>query len=738
MKHLKCITIILLALILTNCRSIYNWKPKGPFNLSGPVKQIIVDKNNSNKLFAATENGGVWVNENYTAANNSWKPITDQLENLQTRGFDVSERFPDKMIVGNGLGNLHISYDAGENWRKLGSFNYKYIRKIAIDDVLGSILIFNVASQKGLYKVEVRGEGENPLILMDTISNAEVLDFVIDKNSKNVRYYSARNEGVYKSIDYGNNWKKVLPVDSTLNEMIKIAQPHEDGTVLFKVDRKLFLGNNNSNVVTSINFPDNYFLGSDVGYRNTFGGRKGDWDNAVAIHPNDSKMLFVGMDKLGFSRNQGEDWSNIYPGHEDLMDIKFINDDVLVANDGGIFKLRKGPNNPYDFKNSSGNLLQPFPLNNGLNTYQFYRTAVNGNIAVGNADHNGIKFTQNLNSESPIWENVNARNRGYGNNGLENDFIQKDIKNPNRVFVAYRDRSLVRLNIPYSSSISNDITEFHDSIMPVRPFTRFVDDSICNKNGIEFKNCNQYYNNLNYAIGTFAQDPKEGSSTMLLSAFNSNNRIINEQDEFYIKITKNGNLDGNAVKPTWTESHNNGNKPIVSIAYATKTPVKSKNSKAYALDESGKFLINTNVDNNGIWQVKGNISLNIDEVMRQLIVNKNNTENLFAISHQRIFKSTNEGASWRAHNFSVSAINKINSITQHHKDIETYFVATDIGVYYTENSGDSWSKFGKKLPNATVMQIFTEGKYLYAVTFGRGLWRCDLENPRRVFFWQTY
>jgi len=132
MKQLKYLLFITLALILTSCRSVYTWKPKGPFNKSGPVKQIIVDKKNSNKLFAATENGGVWVNEDYTQ-NSTWKPITDQLENLQTRGFDVSKHFPNKMVVGNGLGNLHISYNSGEDWTKLEDFNYNYIRKIIID-----------------------------------------------------------------------------------------------------------------------------------------------------------------------------------------------------------------------------------------------------------------------------------------------------------------------------------------------------------------------------------------------------------------------------------------------------------------------------------------------------------------------------------------------------------------------------------------------------------------------------
>ncbi len=135
-------------------------------------------------MYAATENGGVWVLSNYTDENSIWRPLTDKLENLQTRGFDVSQRDPNTMVMGNGLGNLHFSKDGGLSWSKINIPSLGYIRKIAIEDVLGTILIFNVASEKGLYKIEVRGNGQSPIIRPETILNQEVLDFVIHRNSE--------------------------------------------------------------------------------------------------------------------------------------------------------------------------------------------------------------------------------------------------------------------------------------------------------------------------------------------------------------------------------------------------------------------------------------------------------------------------------------------------------------------------------------------------------------------------
>ncbi len=413
--------------------------------------------------------------------------------------------------------------------------------------------------------------------------------------------------------------------------MIKIAQPASDGSTVIKDGKQLFAIDGDGEFRSLNTPPDRITSGgnSDVGYRNIFGGRRGDWNHAVAISPTNSGEIIFGSFRPFYSKDNGTAWVGVGFGHEDLHDIVYVNNDVLTATDGGVVMLNR---------NSNGDIVEGHQfLNNGLNTFQFYRMAVNGNTAVGNTDQNGIKYTQSLNDAEPVWEDV--YDSGYGDNSLENDFIHKDIKNPERTFVAYRDLSLLRLNIPYSPDRNNDLIEHHDSILPLRPFTRFIDNASCVKKGISYNNCNQYYNGLNYALGTLAQDPSEKLNTMLLSAYRSrdNARSINEQDDFFIKKSMNSHLDPTQQKPTWTISHTNGNIPIISITYSP-----DEKGKAYVLDESGKFLVNSDVDNTNNWDIKGQIPLKAnDETMRQLIVDQNNTSNLFSISHRHIYCSTN-------------------------------------------------------------------------------------------------
>ena len=61
---------------------------------------------------------------------------------------------------------------------------------------------------------------------------------------------------------------------------------------------------------------------------------------------------------------------------------------------------------------------------------------------------------------------------------------------------------------------------------------------------------------------------------------------------------------------------------------------------------------------------------------------------------------------------------------------EKLYVATDLGVFYTDNAGGSWSILGSGLPNSHVFDlILVPGtRLLVAATYGRGMFMFDLEE----------
>ena len=62
----------------------------------------------------------------------------------------------------------------------------------------------------------------------------------------------------------------------------------------------------------------------------------------------------------------------------------------------------------------------------------------------------------------------------------------------------------------------------------------------------------------------------------------------------------------------------------------------------------------------------------------------------------------------------------------------TWFVATDIGVFYTSDSGGTWGNATAPLglPNAQVndLKAVPLTRSLYAATYGRGLWKISFSN----------
>jgi hypothetical protein len=73
----------------------------------------------------------------------------------------------------------------------------------------------------------------------------------------------------------------------------------------------------------------------------------------------------------------------------------------------------------------------------------------------------------------------------------------------------------------------------------------------------------------------------------------------------------------------------------------------------------------------------------------------------------------------------------INAIERSPSDPNsTWFVATDIGVFMTTDAGVHWSNATGPLglPNTIVMDLKVGAGFLYAGTFGRGIWRIPLPN----------
>ena len=101
--------------------------------MSGAIRHILVDPGQSHRLYAAAENGGLWVLDDYREKEKGWRPLSDNLATfqindvhdapearaLQMRGIAKSSVNPDYIVTANAAGFVYHSKDHGRTWRKV-------------------------------------------------------------------------------------------------------------------------------------------------------------------------------------------------------------------------------------------------------------------------------------------------------------------------------------------------------------------------------------------------------------------------------------------------------------------------------------------------------------------------------------------------------------------------------------------------------------------------------------------
>ena len=121
-----------------------------------------------------------------------------------------------------------------------------------------------------------------------------------------------------------------------------------------------------------------------------------------------------------------------------------------------------------------------------------------------------------------------------------------------------------------------------------------------------------------------------------------------------------------------------------------------------------------------------------------IAVDPANADNVYVslspyIAGQKVYKSINAGQIWT--NISGTLPNlPVNCIIYEKGSKEGLYVGTDVGVFYKNANLSDWVPFNNGLPNVMItdLEIFEEGKTLYAGTFGRGLWQSDVYRPAGI------
>ncbi|MDA8596042.1 glycosyl hydrolase [Flavobacteriaceae bacterium] len=217
--------------------STYNamtWRNIGPFR-GGRSAAVTGVAGKANLYYFGSTGGGVWRT---TDAGNTYENISDGFFGGSVGAIAVSEWDPNVIYVGNGektvRGNVSSgdgiwkSVDAGKTWKSIGLKNSRHISRIRIhpknpDIVFAAVMgdLYKSSEERGVYKSMDGGKTWKKVLFAS--DDAGAVDLVLDPNNARVLYastwnirrtpYSLESGGkdskMWKSTDGGETWKDI-------------------------------------------------------------------------------------------------------------------------------------------------------------------------------------------------------------------------------------------------------------------------------------------------------------------------------------------------------------------------------------------------------------------------------------------------------------------------------------------------------------------------------------------------
>jgi photosystem II stability/assembly factor-like uncharacterized protein len=207
----------------------------GPAVTSGRIVGFAVHPKDRSHYFVAVASGGVWKTTN---AGTSWTPVFDGEGSYSIGCIVMDPKNPSVLWVGTGENNsqrsvgygdgVYKSTDGGKNWQNVGLKTSEHIGKIVIDPrdsdtvyVAAQGPLWKEGGERGLYKTIDGGKSWSRVLTID--DNTGVTDVILDPRNPDVLLAASwqrrrhvwtiinggPSSGLHRSTDGGKTWKKV-------------------------------------------------------------------------------------------------------------------------------------------------------------------------------------------------------------------------------------------------------------------------------------------------------------------------------------------------------------------------------------------------------------------------------------------------------------------------------------------------------------------------------------------------
>lgn len=498
-----------------------SWTPLGPYNVGGRTRALGIDIANDQVMLAGGVSGGMWRSVD---GGGSWTKVTgaSQLQAVSCIAQDLRPGKSHIWYYGSG-GEVHgsspkgggaayngdgvfKSTDNGATWTALASTisgtphvwdgAFDYIWKIVTDPSSGVEGEIYAACYGGIYRSTDEGAGWQP-VLGDISTRALFTDIAI--TATGVLYATLSSDGsvkgIWRSTD-GITWKEITPAGwpaeyrrvvigiapSNPNQVYFLGNTPGSGSSDHSLWSYSYLSGDGSAAGgvwenRSSSLPTAESTGSWIGLFDS----QGSYDMAIAVKPDDERVVFIGGTNLyrstdGFSSAASVDWIGGYTPsvwqvinhHCDQQTMAFSPNDPNVlfsGHDGGISKTLS----------ATADKVSWISLNNGYSTGQFYTIALSqdrssNTMIMGGQQDNGTWITSDRKTR---WRSTFG---GYGNYAGDGGYCA--VVDSNTVYYSLQGGEIYRLNPSDSGKYGTYLVpEGADGFAFIAPFAVDPNDS---------------------------------------------------------------------------------------------------------------------------------------------------------------------------------------------------------------------------------------------------------------------
>lgn len=691
------------------------WRNIGPAVPGGRTVDLDVVERQPWIIYAAVGPSGLWKSENNGI---TWYPVFYREATVSVGAVAVAQSSPDIVWVGTGesttrnsvtVGDgVYRSTDGGKTWTNMGLTETRHISRIIINRGDSNIVyvaamghLWGPNTERGIYKTIDGGKTWQKVLYIN--ENTGFSDLEMDPQNSQILYAAAYEHrrspyhmtsggpgsGLYKSTDGGQTWIRLeqgLPQGIMGRIGLAVARS-KPGVVYALIEHQ------DPGIWRSDDYGQTWKRTADARtYKNV--NNRPFYYSQIYFDPSDDRTIYVQSTGLYVSNDMGQKFRAIgqgtHPDHHALWIDPSNPLHLIDGNDGGI-----------DITYDGGKTWLPVTSIDAAEVYQVgfdfglpYRVycGLQDNGCWGAPSHS-LDSRGILNEH---WEFIN------GGDGF---FVRPDPKNSFIVYCNSQNNGLVKKDLR------------HGLGKGVRPEASLKEPPYrFNWNAPIL--ISPHDNNLIYCAGNFLFRSRDGGSSW---------------EKVSPDLTTNDprkQIDG--VGPITME--NSGAEVHCTITAIAESPVKA--GVLWCGTDDGQVQVSQDGGRN--WT---NVTKNIPGLPRNSWCSRIEASHFEAgtayitfDNHRNddyqpyVYKTSDYGHTWKSIRSNLPNFGWIHVIREHPRNKNLLFVGTEFGIYSSYNSGLDWIKIhGINLPTVAVHDIAIHPREndLIIGTHGRGVWILD-------------